>query len=139
MLADSSVQQRRIARSGSNESGKLVNPVGMFWSQTPGALLERVRDLGPGLSSSVLSEFVKAQGSGVVNDEAAQDLGATTIAQDLIDELASKYKDSFEFWDALFRTIPSASALVELSPVAFNEQATEALAYLWPLGESDRW
>ena len=69
---------------------ELVNPVEMFWSQTPGALLERVRDLGPGLSSSVLSEFVKAQGSGVVNDEAAQDLGATTIAQDLIDELASR-------------------------------------------------
>ena len=108
---------------------ELVNPAEALGAQAPEKLVERLGDLMPGVSSSLLAEFANAQGAGVVNDDVAAALRATTIAGSVIDELSSKHTDPFEFWDALFRMIPSASALVELSPVAFNEQATEALAY----------
>jgi len=109
---------------------ELVNPAEAFWAQAPEKpLVESVRDIMPDVSSSLLAEFANTQGARVVDDDVAAALRATTIAASVVDELSSKYSDPVEFWDALFRMIPSASALVELSTVAFNEEATEALAY----------
>ena len=109
---------------------ELANPTEAVWAQAPEKpLAERVSDLVPGVNSSLLVEFASMRREAVMNDDVATALRATTIAGSVVDELSSQYTDPFEFWDALFRINPSTSALVELSPVAFSEQATEALAY----------
>jgi hypothetical protein len=95
---------------------------------TPWALEEaRLRERIPGLSSSLAARFIQAQEVTTISTETARALGATTIAQSDVDALASK--NGADFWDALFRTYPSAAALVDLSGVTFNESLTEALVY----------
>jgi len=109
---------------------EVINPVEAFWAQAPASpLADRVREMLPGVSSSLLNEFANARGAIVLNDETARVLGATAIATSEVAELFERYEDPFAAWDALFRTFPTASALVELSPVSFNESETEALVY----------
>jgi hypothetical protein len=95
-----------------------LDPAVETGAQAPEKLVERMGDLMPGMSPSLLAEFANPQGAGVVNSDVASALRATTIAGSVVDELSPKYTDGFEFWDALLRMIPSTSALVRLSPVA---------------------
>ena len=55
----------------------------------------------------------------------ARALSAETISRSEVDALAKQEW----FWDAFFRKFPSAAALVELSAVAFDAPAGEALVY----------
>jgi hypothetical protein len=85
----------------------------------------------PGLGSSLVASFAQSHEAMTIGAETARALGATLITQSEFDEVASRYQgsDGYKFWDELFRIYPSASALVELSRVTFNESVTEALVY----------
>src|SRR5262245_25715182 len=75
---------------------ELVHPAEAFWAQAPAKpLAERVRELMPGLSPSILAAFANAQRKSVMNDGVAMALRATSVAGSEVDELSSKYTDAF--------------------------------------------
>jgi hypothetical protein len=89
------------------------------------------------VSSSLLAEFADMQGANIVNDEVAASFRASAIAGSVIDELSAKHTDSFEFWDALLRMVPSTSALVDVAR-CFQPTGDRSAGVLWLYGQPDR-
>jgi hypothetical protein len=104
---------------------EIVNAADALWARDEA----RLQELIPGLSSALVGRFTQSHEATTVAVETARAIGATTIGQIDLDELASRITGANDFWNALFGAYPSASALVELSRVAFNESMTEALVY----------
>ena len=89
----------------------------------------------PELSSTLLQEFIRvSQAPGALDDEMARSLGAQLIGAS---DLAALANEGW-FWSAFFRRFPSATALVSLSPVAFDTTAGEALGVLQSTDERTR-
>ena len=105
---------------------ELVSPARESWWNSPGpeqpSFADRARRLLP---LPLVDALGAARSDEILTEPMAKGLGVVTIAQTDVEALAQ----NTDYWAAFFRRFPSASALVRLSPVAFDVAAREALVY----------